>query len=135
MARITTIGACVALALAGGSVDTGLAIPPVHCCHVTCVRGVTNDFCDLTRLVCDSTFCAMRCGGLNGGECDTVGSSFCPDFRDALSCTGAGCQAVCNTPTSTPTNTPTNTPTATPTNTPIPIGGACSTPSLCSTGF
>lgn len=42
---------------------------------------------------------------------------------------------VTNTPTMTPTGTPSFTPTATPTNTPVPQGGACATPSQCSTGF
>src|SRR4029077_4054004 len=40
-----------------------------------------------------------------------------------------------NTPTMTPTGTPSFTPTATPTDTPVPQGGACATPSQCSTGF
>jgi len=138
--RIATITACLALfALAAG----GPAQAQVGCCNIACENG--RGFCagfDGTDPSCPA-LCFEICGAADS-TCSRFFPSGCPDGQDALNCVEEGCQPVCpptftptNTPTNTPTvtDTPTNTPTATPTNTPVPQGGACTTPSQCSTGF
>ena len=149
MGRIATITACLALfalaaggpAQAQGGATLGVEPGRVGCCNIACVNG--RGFClgtdgNAPPNVSCPPLCTEICGAADS-TCSSFASSGCPDGQNALDCV-EGCQPVCPptfTPTNTPTNTPTvtDTPTNTPTNTPVPQGGACTTPSQCSTGF
>ena len=113
MVRITTIGACVAVALvAAGSVNAVRA--QIVCCTSVCQGGGSTEVCSPSA--CDRPSCVTACS-LVGGMCVDFTSSGCPDGRDALSC-NILCQPVCPpTFTPTPTSTPTVTATATVTQT------------------
>src|SRR5262249_28274815 len=135
MARITTIGAGIAAAiLSMGGPTTALA--QQGCCMVTCGGSVGCSAAPLDTNDC-STFCDDFCEG----SCVSSNVQFCQNAATLGCNSGGDPECATFTPTETPTNTPTNTatatntPTATPTNTPVPQGGACITPSQCSTGF
>jgi len=90
--------------------------------------------------------CPSDCADFDGTMlacCETPDGTGCASVTNCVS-TGLCLQAdssptgFCTGPcliSPTPTATPTLTPTVTPTNTPVPQGGACTTPSQCSTGF
>src|SRR5215472_8192846 len=125
MARITTIGACVALALiTTGSVNAVRA--QNVCCLFECNGGLSE---------CLGLVSAGSCGGTcdqicSASGCSSASEASCPGAETVGCGGGAACVPTCGS-----TVTPTSTPTATPTNTPVPQGGACSTPSQCGTGF
>ena len=94
------------------------------CCKSVCANGTS----DCERIPDCAGTCSNFCAGFSS-RCVGATQSACPDGQDPLDC-AEGCQPICP-----PTLTPTSTPNATPTNTPVAQGGACSTPSQCSTGF
>ena len=113
-----------------------LLVPGVagaDCCICTCPTDIGVCF---SQLQCPQCF-FFGCGGYFGsvGATCGVGPIFdaCTSIDPPLPPTKTPTETPTNTPTV--TDTPTNTPTATPTNTPVPQGGACTTPSQCSTGF
>jgi len=105
-------------------------------CDLFCSKqcSLTGGCIPLPEGGCD--FFGNRCGPGTGFVCDLSGTfaTCCDPSVPGSHCAGPT-QTPTETPTATVTDTPTNTPTVTPTNTPVPQGGACTTPSQCSTGF
>jgi hypothetical protein len=130
MARIRTLGACVAAAvavIAAGSVDAVRA--QNVCCLSQCNGGQTD--CTVEPPDVCGGVCAIFCA-FNGG-CVNTEETGCLADQSVVGCGGPSCAPTCVA--NTPTQTPTSTPTSTPTNTPVPQGGACATPAQCATGF
>jgi hypothetical protein len=124
--------------------DTGATM--LACCPTgstfNCGEGVADN-CTINDRSCLQT--APGFGGFCAGTC--IGPSPTPTFTPTATPTNTPSATPTNTPTITPTNTPTLTPTVTPTSTPtttptvtptntgIPLGGDCTTPSVCASGF
>ena len=114
---------------------------------VCCICAATTNACVLGFFATTCSSCAANCTTFQGTMlecCENPDGNGCAtvttcNFMSAL-CLQTGtsptgfCTGSCLI-SPTPTETPTGTPTVTPTNTPVPPGGACATPSQCSTGF
>ena len=119
MARITTIGAGIAVAiLSMGGPTTALA--QQGCCMVTCGGSV-----GCSPAVLNTDDCARFCDDFCEGSCVSSNVKFCQNAA-TLGCNSECDPAVCAT--FTPTETPTSTPTATSTNTPIAAPAPTLTP-------
>src|SRR5262247_1017436 len=99
----------------------------------SCSDAVANcagvaDSCPSNTNGCDQT-------QTGSGFCDPPPPTHTPTNTATATATGTATNTATATSTATVTDTPTITATATPTSTPVPQGGACTTPSQCSTGF
>jgi len=105
---------------------------PITCAQCACsglgtVRSCSDAVASCAGVAddCDSNACVQT----------QTGSGFCDSPTPTSTPTNTATATATGTATNTATATSTGTVTQTPTNTPVPRGGACTTPSQCSTGF